>query len=148
MPTVLVAVYRTLENTEEVRRALAAAGVPHGDIRISEYVDPVVRNAPASIERESGFLYLLGGIPEVDIEAYRQGIARGRTIVAVRSADDLADRVESVLARFEPIDIGEPDAIPAAERALAEETGALPRRGAGEAPAKPRLRRYAVPDRA
>jgi len=149
MPTILVAIYHTIADTAAIRRALAEAGVAHGDVHVSDYVDPVVRNAPASTERESGLFYLLSGVPRVDVEAYKEGIARGRTIVAVRTTEAQADRVASVLERFEPIDLGEPGEISEGERALAEETGALPRGaagGTGTTETRSRLRRYTVPD--
>jgi hypothetical protein len=152
MATILVAVYRTIDDAEEVLRALAAEGVARDDVRISDYVDPVVTNAPASIEKPGGFLYWLGGIPKVDVEAYRQGIARGRTIVAVRTTEAQADRAAAVLERFNPFDVGDVETVPEAERVLAEETGAIARSGAPPAreghaaELRPRLRRYVLPD--
>jgi hypothetical protein len=148
MPTIIVAVYHTLDNTDAVRHALEAEGISHDDVRISDYVDPVVRNAPASIEKPGGFLYWLGGIPQVDVEAYREAVARGRTIVAVRTPGVLVERVATILEQFEPIDIGLPETLPERERVLAEETGALPPRAADasttQLPVRLRVRRYVI----
>jgi len=90
-----------------------------------DYVDPVAANAPASVKKLHGFLFWLGGIPEVDIEAYRQATARGRTIVAVRAAEAHVGRIIAVLERFNPVELGEPEFMPERERAVAEQTGPI-----------------------
>src|SRR5690349_12390622 len=111
MPELIVAIYHTIQDTDAIRRAIQEIGTAADDISISDYVDPVAANAPASIEKPGGWFYFLSGIPKVDVEAYRRAVARGRTIVAVRADDEDIDRTLDVLARFDPVELGEVEAV-------------------------------------
>ena len=136
MIAMVVAAYRTLPDPEQIRRELVSAGIPPGDVRISEYVDPVVTNAPGSIEKESGFFDWLTGIPDLDLDAYRRAIERGRTFVSVRAPDAQIGTVESILERYDPVEIDEADAATAPD---------LERPVERKAQQKRRVRRYAMP---
>ena len=143
MPMLIVAIYRTTNDVFAIRKAVEAVGVPADDVRISDFVDPVARNAPASIEKPGGFMYWLAGISQVDLAAYRRAIDRGRTIVAVLANETCVDRVAEALQRFQPIDLGAPEELTESERVLAEDTGAIaPTSGSPGGP-----RRYSLANR-
>jgi hypothetical protein len=147
MPETIVAVYHRIEDTRAIRRALEEIGTAPDDLHISDYIDPVQANAPASIEKPRGWFYFLSGIPEVDVDAYRRAVARGRTIVAVRVDDERIEPTIAALERFEPMELGEIEVAAAGDVTAAE--GAAPTRSGSPSAggASGRLRRYPI-DRA
>lgn len=131
---IIVATYHSLPTPNPILRELTSAGVAPDDVRVVERVDPVVANAPASIEKEGGFFQWLTGIEDLDVDAYRRAVERGRTVVSVRAVQAQADKIESILERFGPIDVTE------------EDTTAGPAGNAASAIAeRPRVRRYITP---
>ena len=105
----IVATYHILSTAEPIVRELVSSGISPDDIRVSDQVDPVAANAPESIEKESGFFEWLTGIEDLDVEAYRRAVQRGRTIISVRATQAQADKVESILQKSDPIDVNEPE---------------------------------------
>lgn len=142
MAETIVAVYRTMQDTRAIRRALEDIGTAPDDMHISDYVDPVQANAPASIERPSGWFYFLSGIPNIDVEAYHRAVARGRTIVAVRVDDAKVEPAIAALERFAPVEL-EGDVAPASDAVAAEAAAIVaPSRAASACGASGLLRRY------
>jgi hypothetical protein len=130
---IVVATYHILPTADPIVRELVASGVGPDDIRVSDHVDPVAANAPESIEKESGFFEWLTGVEDLDVDAYRRAVQRGRTVVTVRTTQPQADKVEAVLQKFDPIEVTEPATADAAS----------PGRGPGESVGKMAgVRRY------
>lgn len=105
MPMVVVAVYHTASNAQQIRRALEEADVPREDIKITERIDPAVTHAPASFDMERGLLYQVSGILEADEEAYRRAVTLSRMAVTVQTRDEDVQRIEAILQRFGPAQV-------------------------------------------
>ena len=97
----LVAVYPSRKEAEQALQAALGAGIPSGNIRISD----------ASKEQPHVWDWLFSSkhIPERDRAYYRAHLAEGRTALSVMldsgASSQRADAIEAILARFNPVDV-------------------------------------------
>ena len=108
----IIATYQGLSDTSALRKELEASGIPRDHVRVSSDAEDRAEAASDS-EQDSryGFFDWLFGVPNEEVNTYRQNAEQGHTIVSVHVAADQAPAVEQVLNRYEPVEVNGPEAV-------------------------------------
>ncbi len=113
----VVAVYPSQTEAEQARRELVQSGLSDDRIRVSDQSSAAGRHTDES-EGDGFFSWLFGSdVSEEDRTLYGAHLMEGRTAVSVYLDADRGpspEAVEDILERFDPIDVHEEGAAPAA----------------------------------
>lgn len=115
MAKILVGLYDTLTDAEQVAHDLGMEGFPRGGIRVAASHGAARRDMDASVgawitaESATDMVDTLTdlGVPADEAQVYAEGIRRGGALVIVESSDEWADRGLEIMHRRQAVDMDE-----------------------------------------